>query len=94
MSESFEKILHDEDGLAITFIVENDEARVEVKAPEGLDLKSTEDVIVVVNGRGCVVVPRDSQFAVSKLGIWPEISTEPVQLMIRVHEFFEGWELE
>jgi hypothetical protein len=94
MSESFEKILHDEDGLEITFIVENDEARVEVKAPEGMDLKSTEDVIVVVNGQGCVVVPRDSQFAMAKLGAWPAVSADPVQLMIRVHEFFEGWELE
>jgi hypothetical protein len=94
MSESFEKILHNEDDLEITFIVENDEARVEVKAPAGMDLQATEDVIVVVNGRGCVVIPRDAQFAVSKIGIWPEISTEPVQLMIRVHEFFEGWELE
>lgn len=94
MSESFEKILHNEDDLEIKFIVENDEARVEISAPAGVDLTASDDVIVVVNGRGCVVVARDSGFAVAKLGVFPEDSAESIQLMIRVHEFFEGWELE
>lgn len=94
MSESFQKVLHEEDGLAITFIVEDDAARLEFQGAGNVDLSAVEDVVVVVNGRGYQTIPRDADFAVTTLGSWPELSVAPIQLMIRVHEFFEGWELD
>jgi hypothetical protein len=94
MSESFEKVLHDEDGLVITFVVEGDATRLEFRAAQGIDLTAHEDVVVVVNGRGFETVAQDASFAVTALGSWETLSEAPIQLMIRVHEFFEGWELD
>lgn len=94
MFESFQKILHDADGLEITFIVEDDRARIEFRGNSDVDLSAHDDVIVVVNGRGFDAVPRDRDFSVAHIGLWSQLSAEPVQLMIRVHEFFEGWELD
>lgn len=94
MSESFRKVLHNEDGLEITFIVEDDATRLEFRGNRDVDLSAIEDVVVVVNGRGYQTIPRDADFAVTQLGSWEALSGAPIQLMIRVHEFFEGWELE
>lgn len=94
MSDSFQKVLHNEDGLEITFIVEEDAARIEFRGNKNVDLSAVDDVVVVVNGKGFEAVPRDGDFSVAHLGSWSALSTSPVQLMIRVHEFFEGWELD
>lgn len=88
MSDS--TVLHDGDGLQITVVEEGDADRIEIRT-EQLDLSSPDDVVVVLDGKGVDVECRDSHFAVARL---PELESEsPVELMIRVHEFFEGWVL-
>ncbi len=89
MSDTFQKVLHNQDGLHIEFIDDADGVRVEFKANLAFDLSSEDDVVVVVNGQGVPVDCQSSDFAVAQI---PD-TDGPVSLMIRVHEFFEGWEL-
>ena len=87
----FREVLHNEDGLEIVFVATDDAARVELKANGDWDLSAVEDVIVVVNGQGVEITSQTADSAIAELvDLDPD---EPVQLMIRVGEFFEGWEL-
>lgn len=88
MSDS--TVLHDEDGLRIEIVESDDADRIEIRSQE-LDLSSPEDVVVVLDGMGLVVDCKSEDLAVVHL---PELDADgPVELMVRVHEFFEGWVL-
>lgn len=90
---NFKKVLHNEDGLEIAFLVEDEQARIEFRANLSYDLGSSDDVVVVVNGKGIAPNCESSDFAVANLGPWDDY-TRPISLMIRVGEFFDGWEFE
>ena len=87
------KELHHEDGLEIVLLVEDGEARVEIRGGVDFDLAAMDDVVVVVNGQAMAIDVQSADFAFSKIGPW-EAYAHPISLMIRVHEFFEGWELD
>lgn len=88
MSDETHDILLDEDGLKIT-LVTGDDARIELES-EGLDLSVEDDVVVVVDGVALDVKVESTSRAHALL---PELSGE-VDLLVRVHERFEGWVLE
>lgn len=90
------EVLYDEQGLEVAVSVreEDGQARLELGSqPEGPDLSVSDEVVVVVNGKGRVVQvdgPRRASAVIAEsLGDDPDEMT----LMVRVHEFFEGWEL-
>jgi hypothetical protein len=93
MSDTFQMVLHDEDGLTITFVVQDGAAKVDLRSTSDIDLSQTEDVIIVLNGQGLEPTVHSPQHATANLGHADEMA-QPSQLMIRVHEFFEGWELD
>lgn len=93
MSDNFEMVLHDEDGLTITFVVEAGTAKVDLRSTSGIDLSQVEDVIVVLNGQNLEPTVHGTEHASVLLGESDSMA-QPSQLMIRVHEFFEGWELD
>lgn len=92
------KVLHNNDGLEITFIVEDGLARLEFRSnPLRCDLATASDLVVVLDGKGFEVESSGHDFAVAKLGDWAQLTRDALgalQLMIRVHEFFDGWELD
>lgn len=93
MSENLLKVLHNEDGLEITFVVDDGIARIEFKSNETIDLSASDDVVVVVNGKGFNALVHSRTHSIVTIGPWDDVEV-PAHLMIRVHEFFEGWELD
>lgn len=77
------------------FLVEtgNDELVVELKsAKNDPDLSIEDEVIVVVNGENRQVTITSSDAAHASLGTASRLANQPFELMIRVHEIFEGWD--
>jgi hypothetical protein len=93
VSEYLKKILHN-DGLEITFLVEDGVARVEYRASGDYDLTDTDDVILFVNGDNIAVKATDPAYACGVIGPWEEFAKGPVNMTTRVGEFFDGWEFE
>ncbi len=88
MSESH--VLHEDDDLEVKVVETDTSDRIEIRSVT-LDLSSPEDVVVVLDGGAVTVECKDENFAIAHL---PELESDgPVELMIRVHEFFEGWVL-
>ena len=93
MSDDIHGILHKDDDLEITLRVDEDVARVLlVSDPSVYDLSAADDVVIVINGRGAEVEASDAGHAVALLGHVGSLGS--AQLMVRVHEFFEGWEVD
>ena len=91
MSQNFKKVLHNE-GLQITFLVEEDLARVEYRSNS--PLAGPDDLVLVVNGKGVPIELTSETTAIAHLGPWDALSNAPVSLMTRVDEFFDGWEFD
>lgn len=95
MSDNLKKSLHNYEGLDITFFVEDGQARIEFESNgQKYDLSDPDDVVVVVNGDPASVESEDVHHATAHIGEWQRFSGDRVNLMIRVGEFFEGWEVE
>lgn len=92
--ENLKKVLVNNDGLEITFFVEEGTARIEFRSNGRFDLSTTDDVVLVVNGSPVPVQPQSDVFAIASLGDWENYADAPVSIMTRVDEFFEGWEFE
>ena len=89
--------LQEEEELSIWFEIDEstDEAFVELESgPEGPDLSVEDDVIVAIAGTVAPVESAGSDRARAKLGKWGELEAEGLELMIRVGEWFQSWELE
>lgn len=96
MGENLKKELHNREGLEITFVVEEGEARIEFRTQtEQQKLDDLDDIVVFVNGENIPVESHGENAATAAIGAWNDREeTEQVSLMIRVGEYFEGWELE
>lgn len=94
MSDVFEDVLFEGDALKVTLRVDAEgQASVLLESePGGPDLSVEDEVIVVGNGQGCPLEVESPQRAVAKLGSEDQLATGTYALMVRVHEFFEGWE--
>ena len=87
-------IVHEEDGLTVALVVDDDRLDVELTATDdGPDLSVEDAVVVAVEGKACEVNVEGPTRATAT--VVPDLSKdpEPMMLMVRVHEFFEGWEL-
>ncbi len=93
MSENLKKVLHNK-GIEITFFVEDGVARVEYKSGGDFDLSEGEDVVLFVNGNAVPVQSTSATEATAVIGPWAAFAGQPVQMMTRVGEFFDGWEFE
>ena len=88
------EILHDEEGLTIAVVFEDDAAFIDIDSgDEGPDLSVPHEVVVVVDGRGRDVDVDGTDYARAQLLEELDEDPQPLTLMVRVHEFFEGWEL-
>ncbi len=93
MGKNSKKVLHNFDGLEITFLVLDGVARIDFRSDGSVHrLDDVDDVIVFVDGRNIEVESSGGQEATATVGPW-EDDAGPRSLMIRVGEFFEGWEL-
>ncbi len=88
-------VLHQDGNLIITLHVDedDDDAHISIKATKhGPDLSFRDDVAVVVDGHGVRTEPEGHDLAIAKLGAWSDLASDGFNLMIRVDEFFEGWD--
>lgn len=77
------------------FLVENDQDELLVElesAGNDPDLSVEDEVIVVIDGEARDVKTASADAAHAVLGSISELSQRPFELMIRVHELFEGWD--
>lgn len=89
--------LHTSDHLDILFTIDEttDEAYVQLESsPDGPELDGKGDVVVAVAGSVADLEVSDPHSARAYLGSWPELEREGLDLMVRVGEWFEHWELE
>ena len=88
--------LHESDELSVFFAIDEDtdEAFIDLESTEGgPDLNVSEDVVVAVGGEVADVEVYDAHSARARLGYWAELEQEGLQIMIRLGEWFESWEL-
>ena len=93
MSENLKKVLYNK-GIEITFIVEGGVARVEYRSNGEFDLSDADDVVLFVNGDHVRVQSFGADHASGEIGDWSRFGGTAVNLMTRVGEFFDGWELD
>ena len=88
------EVLHEDDELTVTMVLDDTQARVELQSCEGgPDLTDEYEVVVVVDGRGRSVEAESPQHAEAIIVDELAEDPQPITLMVRVYEFFEGWEL-
>ena len=79
--------------LIITLIDEGDTAHIAIQSTKnGPDLRVQDDVVVVVDGHGAPVTIEDRLHARAELPDWLSLVARGFHLMVRVGEFFQGWE--
>ncbi len=84
------EVLHDEDGLVVALETIEEGLRAVLESDEeGPDLTVDHEVVVIVDGRGRPVEVEGSSKAWADLGSPRGDWT----LMVRVHEFYEGWDI-
>lgn len=89
--------LYEDDGLGIFLVVDEDEGvlGVEIESAEGgPDLSAPDEVVVVADGQGCPLEVESPRKARATIGHADEFTDRSFELMVRVHEFFDGWEFE
>lgn len=88
------EVLHEDDALTVAVVIDDETAHLVVESTQdGPDLSVPDEVVVVVDGAGC---PLDIK---GEHEVWAtlveELDEDPnsLTLMVRVYEFFEGWDL-
>lgn len=87
--------LHADDQLAVFLTIADDDiVRVEIesRAPETCDLSIADEVIVFLDEQRVAVDAEEPAYARAELGPAAELLERSFKLMLRVHDFFEGWE--
>lgn len=86
--------LHADADLAVFLTIEDDGIlRLELVATsEALDLSVPDEVVVVVEGEAVAVSAQDAAHATAELGEASKLEQESFTVMLRVYEFFEGWD--
>jgi hypothetical protein len=92
--QSMREVLYEDEQLVVALEAGDQGLVVDLRTSEsGPDLTTDDEVVVVVDGQGCpleIEGPRRARATVVE-----ELPEEPspTMLMVRVFEFFEGWEL-
>ncbi|AWV88217.1 hypothetical protein [Bradymonas sediminis] len=86
--------LHADENLAVFLTIEDDGIlRLEMVATsDTYDLSVPDEVVVAVEGEAVEVVVEDAAHAMAELGDASKFDEETFTVMLRVHEFFEGWD--
>ncbi len=88
------ELLHEDEELSVALIVADGQLLVELESRgPGLDLSEPHEVVVGVDGEGCELDVEDQHRATALVTSSVSEDPEPMMLMVRVYEFFEGWEL-
>lgn len=88
------EVLHNEEGLTVAIVLKDEKALVElVSADDGPDLTVPHEVVVVVDGTGRDVDVEGPDRATATIVDELDEDPDPVTVMVRVHEFFEGWDI-
>lgn len=93
MSE-IREILHKDDALTVAVVIADETARVVLESKDdGPDLSVADEVIVIVDGQGrSLTIESERQVSATLVEALAD-QPEPLTLMVRVYEFFEGWDL-
>lgn len=87
------EVLHEDQELTIALEVDDSGAVVIVESAErGPDLSVPDEVVIAINGEVLELEVESGGRVLAALPEPDEDDSGAVQLMIRVHEFFEGWE--
>ena len=78
----------------ITLVInEDDTAHIDIQsAKKGPDLTQTNDLVVLVDGKGVNVTSESRLKARAELGEWAPYAQNGFALMIRIHEDLDGWD--
>lgn len=78
----------------ITLLVdEHDHTTIEIaSSKKGPDLTQSNDVVVLLDGKGVPMEVEDRRLARATLGPWAPYAQNGFALMIRVHEHLDGWD--
>lgn len=86
-------VLYSGKKLIITLFDEGDAAHLTIQSTKhGPDLYNQDDVVVVVDGIAVPVQTQDRLHARADLPDWLSLVARGFKLMVRVGEFFEGWD--
>lgn len=88
--------LYGEDELRVEFVLDEEtgDTWIEIKSAEnGPELDEPEDVVVALDGAVAGLDVARPNEAKAYLGVWEAIEKPGMELMIRVGEWFESWEL-
>ena len=94
MSENIKSVLVDKAELQLTFLVKDGDARLDIRTDGTHDLANLDDVIVFLNQDHVPITSHGPDHATANIGPWSRYSDAPVSLMVRVGEFFDGWDFE
>lgn len=86
--------LHADENLAVFLTIEDDGLlRLEVVATsDTIDLSVPDEVVVVVEGEAVAVIVEDASHATAELGDAAKLESESFTVILRVYEFYEGWD--
>lgn len=86
--------LHEDEDFEILLVADDDGLAVELESrPSGPDLSDPDEVVVVIDGRGCPLQVDDATSARALIAERVPDEPEPMTLMVRIYEFFDGWDL-
>lgn len=90
-------VIHSNRRLVITLFVEEldeqEQAHIEILSTRnGPDLSQDNDVVALIDGRGLPIELLERRKAIARLGDWEPYATNGFSLMIRVHDYFGGWD--
>lgn len=92
--EDLREVLAADDELVVALVIDEQGVAIELESSdEGPDLTVADEVVVVAGGQGCKLAVEGPNKARATIFDEPPASPEPTMVMVRVFEFFEGWEL-
>ncbi len=87
--------LHSDDKLSVFLTIEDDDIlRLELVShdQEACDLSADDEVVVFMDDAPVEVQVEDAGHAVAELGPADDLEDKSFNVVLRVHEFFEGWD--
>lgn len=87
--------LHADEQLTVFLTIEDDDIlRLELVSQDAdaCDLSIDDEVVVFMNDAPVAVDVEDATHAVAELGSAADLESQSFSVVLRVHEFFEGWD--
>lgn len=98
MNQPNKSVLHSDRNLIITLVTHDSGDPPPVitiqSTKNGPDLSFSDDVIVVANAQALEVELEDRSHVSASLAALGDLDGQPLQLHVRIGEFFGGWDIE